>query len=418
MSQKLFRPEVLAHRASWLGGISLAQPVGLWLLAGCAAGTALAVVLFLFLGSYTWRSNVSGQLVPTKGLAVVVAPAAGVVSELSIGEGDHVEKGQRLAVVTVPRTTVATGDTVTALERELEQRRQGLKASLTAQQEMNAAQEAGIRNQLVNARRELAHIDSEMETRKRQIRIAEETLQRFRQLQDEHYVSLLQINQQESSALSWKGELQSLERQAIATRRLIAQLQQSLRELPGQIRVSEATYQRDLAMLEQEQVQTQANGALSIHAPVDGAVSVQIVKAGQAVEQGHPLMVLLPRNSSLEAELHVPSRAIGFVEPGDTVLLRYQAYPYQKFGHHEGKVTRISRSALESDQGRAQAGDGAAGAPYYRVTVALAEQTVVAYGREEHLMPGMSLDADILGERRRLVEWLLEPVYSIKGIGK
>lgn len=54
----------------------------------------------------------------------------------------------------------------------------------------------------------------------------------------------------------------------------------------------------------------------------------------------------LPGDGRLEAELLVSSRAIGFIEPGDRVLLRYQAYPYQKFGHHLGEVARISRSAL------------------------------------------------------------------------
>jgi membrane fusion protein len=121
-------------------------------------------------------------------------------------------------------------------------------------------------------------------------------------------------------------------------------------------------------------------------------------------------MSLLPKGSRLQAQLLVPSAAVGFIEPGDSVLLRYQAYPYQKFGHHRGKVIRVSRSAIAP-----AGGDGQSAEPYYRVLVALDEQSITAYGKQEPLRPGMRLDADILGERRKLYEWVLEPLYSLRG---
>ena len=88
MSQPLFRDEVLkARRTRWLGGISLAQPLRLWILTGLAVMAASAIVLFVTLGTYTRRSTVTGQLVPTKGLATVVAPASGVVTRMDVAEG-------------------------------------------------------------------------------------------------------------------------------------------------------------------------------------------------------------------------------------------------------------------------------------------------------------------------------------------
>lgn len=416
VTESLFRREALeAKRRGWLGGISLAQPLRLWMLTLGAALAAAAIALFLTLGTYTRRSTVTGQLVPSMGLSTVLAPATGVVSRLDVTEGGRVREGQTLAVVTVPRATVAEGDTLAALEQRLLRRRDGLIDGQAAQQQLLAAQESGFRTQLAVARSELAQIETEIGTRREQIRIAEETLQRLRQLEDERYVSLLQIKQQESNALSWQGEMQSLQRQAIAARRSIAQLQQALQELPGQAKATDASLERDLALLEQEQVETQARGALTVNAPVAGSVSAQLVKLGQAVQAGQALLSLLPGDAGLEAELLVPSRAIGFIEPGDRVLLRYQAYPYQKFGHHEGSVARISRSALNPGELGALVGNAQAGEPLYRVTVALAKQAVTAYGNDETLKPGMLVDADILGERRRLIEWIFEPLYSLKG---
>lgn len=412
----LFRKEALeAKRGSWLGAISLAQPLSLWVMTGFAAVAALAIGLFLTLGSYTRRSTVAGHLVPAKGLATVLAPATGVISALQVAEGDRVQDGQSLAVVSLPRATVTEGDTATAMGQRLARRQQSLQDTHRAQSQLLAAQAGGLAAQLAAARRELIQLDQEIATRQGQVRIAEETLQRLRQLQADKYVSALQVNQQEAALLQAAGHVQAMQRQATAARRGLAQLQQAQQELPGQRLANKAGFQRDLAALEQEQVETEARGALAVSAPVTGVVATQLVKPGQAVQAGQPLLSLLPGNGTLEAELLVPSRAIGFIEPGDRVLLRYQAYPYQKFGHQQGTVARISRSALNQGEVQTLLGVAAQSEPLYRVTVRLAKQAITAYGKPELLKPGMALEADVLGEKRRLIEWVFEPLYSLRG---
>ncbi|OAX54399.1 HlyD family secretion protein [Xanthomonas graminis] len=414
MSQSLFREQVLkARRTSWLGGISLAQPLQAWVLAGAAGVVAASVVTFLCIGTYTHRSTVTGQLVPTKGLATVMAPVTGVVTRFDVSEGQRVQAGQMLSVVTVPRATPGSGDTEAALQQHLHQRGEGLRSSEQAQLQQLDAQEQGLRAQLTNLRQELIQVDGEVATRRSQITLANEVLQRWRQLQDSKYVSELQIKQQESSALEYTSQMQALQRQATEMRRTIAQIEQQLRLLPGQRVGVQAEYRRDNAAVELEQVQTQASGALLVTAPVAGVIATQVVKPGQAIQAGQSLLSLLPGDGRLEAELLVPSRAIGFIEPGNTVMLRYQAYAYQKFGHQRGAVVRISRSALTTSELGALIGDAKQGEPYYRVTVALANQTIFAENKQEPLRPGMLLDAEILGEKRRLVEWLFEPLYSL-----
>ena len=108
----------------------------------------------------------------------------------------------------------------------------------------------------------------------------------------------------------------------------------------------------------------------------------------------------------------LPSRAIGFIEPGSRVVLRYQAFPYEKFGQQYGRVDDVSRSALSPADVASLVGQQAR-EPLYRVQVALDRQTVPAYGKAEPLKPGMALEADILMERRRLIEWMFEPLYGI-----
>jgi len=128
---------------------------------------------------------------------------------------------------------------------------------------------------------------------------------------------------------------------------------------------------------------------------------------------------IIPKNSQLQAELYAPSKSVGFISPGDAVLIRYQAYPYQKFGQYQAQVLSISRTAVPSVDLASMAGEvpglARGGEQLYRLRVSLNEQEVMAYGKPQALQSGMLLDADILQESRHLYEWVLEPLYSLTG---
>jgi membrane fusion protein len=415
MTNSLFRKEVMeARQTKWLGSISLSQPLPLWLLTLVAVLIATSIILFLTLGEYTRRTRVNGQLYPSEGLATIASPMMGYLQDVSIKEGERVNAGSILAVVSNSQATINNGDTLQALQASIETRQNGITDNYQAQKQQIAAQQIGVNNQLIAIRGELVQIEKELVTRKLQQVIAEQSLERFRGLKVQRYVTELQLQQQESAALDQRNSVQSLERQKLSTQRLMAQLQQSLGELPAQASSLQAAEKRDIATLDQQSVETAARGQLVIKAPVTGMVSTVIGQAGQAVQPGQALMSILPDNSPLEAHLYVPSRAVGFIEEKDTVLLRYQAFPYQKFGHYKGSVTRISRGALSAAE------LSALGLPttseiYYRVVVRLDSQSINAFGKKEALRPGLVLEADILGEKRKLWEWVLEPLYSLTG---
>lgn len=416
MTEPLFRPEVLeARRRSWLGGISLAQPLPHWLLTGFALLAATAIVLFLTFGEYTRRSRVVGQLVPDLGLATVVAPVSGVLTRQMPDQGARVLDGQALAVINMPRATTSDGDMAAALQAGLVQRRSGIEQGFQSQQALLQAQAAGYQRQRANLRQQLTQIEAGVATRQQQVALSQQTLERFGKLAAQQYVSQVQLKQQQQAVLEQTSELQALQRQKTLVRRNLVQVEQALRELPVQQSLRAAEHTRELAQLERERLQTAANGEVLVQAPINGMIASRLVEPGQSVQAGQPLLSLLPAGSQLQARLLVPSRAVGFIEPGDAVVLRYQAFPHQKFGHYDGKVIRVSRNALSSAGLGALIGNAQAGEPYYRVLVELSRQSVTAYGKPVPLRPGMLLEADILGERRKLYEWVLEPLYSLSG---
>lgn len=404
----LFRREAVeAKRASWLGGIALAQPVRLWVLAilgGIAAATVLGFIAF---GDYTRRSRVSGVLVPDLGLSTVFAPSSGTVAALYAQEGDRVEREASLLLFQSPRVTAAGDDALKEMRSGQHLRLDSHKALQDSQDQQFRVQQSGIWKQRNALIREISQIEREVRTRGEQVRIARETLQRYRLVADQQYVSLVQRDEQEQAVLELLNAKQALQRQEASMRRNLMQLEQALAEVPEARRAARAAAAREEAALRQEAVQIEAQGELLLRAPVAGLVASHLVEAGRSVQAGQPILTLLPRGSSLRAQLLVPSAAVGFVKPGDRVLLRYQAYPYQRFGSHEGVVVLVSHSALSTDSGP--------GDPVYRVIVSLNRQSVLAYGKPEALKPGMRLEADIMGERRRIYEWILEPLYSLTG---
>ncbi len=414
-------PEPLFHaqerhtrRAHRLGHIQLARPLqGRWLTVA-ALLAAFVVLAFLCLASYTPRSTVVGRLVPIQGLVTVTAPVAGVVSWLDVSEGARVSAQGTLALVSIPQATVDAGDTRLAMAQQLQLRHDSLERGHRAGQAQLHAQRQGLLAQLAGARREVLQLEAEVRTRRQQVRIATEALQRLRQLEHRQYVSLLQVTRQQAMVLDYTGQMQGLERQASALRREVVRLRQAVDEVPARAEAASATHAHALAQLRQQRLQADADGALIVRAPVAGMVATRLVSPGQAVQAGQPLVTLLPGDGRLEAELWVPGRAIAFVAPGDDVRLRYQAFPHQTFGHQRGTVLRISRSAIDGSQRPASTREGG-DAPFYRITVRLLHQDIVTRGSRVPLMPGMALSADLMGERRRLIEWVFVPLRALSG---
>ena len=410
MNAPLFRPEVVqARRQDWLGRISLAQPMPVWVGAVFALLAAGAVACLLLFGEYAHRSRVGGQLVPDLGVSTVVAPTSGMVGRMTVEEGASVARDQALVRIDLPRVAASGADAHTGIGRGLDDRDSSSAQLAQAQLAQLAVQEQGQHRQLAMLRTELGQVRAGIATRDAQVRLGRETADRYREVAASGYVSVVQVRQQEQAMLEMLNARQVLERQATALAREIAGLEQALAGLPAQREAIEATARREHALLAQERYRHEADGGVLVKAPLAGLVAHRFVEPGQAVQAGQPLLSLLPEGARLQAQLQVPSRAIGFIRPGDRVRLRYQAYPFQKFGHQGGRVARISRSAVPPVAGAPSS------EPHYRVLVALDRQEVLAYGRPEPLRPGMLLEADILGERRKLHEWLLEPLYSLRG---
>lgn len=106
------------------------------------------------------------------------------------------------------------------------------------------------------------------------------------------------------------------------TEQELSALQSQLAELPLDTSAKTHQLRGQIAQLDAQLAQSEAAAGTVLRAPSAGVISALLVKAGENVTSGQPLLSILPKGSSLEAELLVPSNAIGFVRPGSRVVLR------------------------------------------------------------------------------------------------
>lgn len=413
MGKSLFRQEVLEAQQRGLSGeIVIAAPLSRWLLGGLALALAVALLLFLFLGYYTRRESVNGQLVPSTGLLNVIAPTAGTITQLRVHDGQNVRAGDVLLELSSEQDSAALGNTHAAVSEQLQGQRSRLQSDLKTQDDLSRQQADSLQAKLVLLRSQLTEIDGQIDLQQRQVTSNQDLLQRIKPLESKGYVSVFQVKQQEGALLDAQAQYRALVRQKLDTRQQWEATQQQLNQLPLDKASKRNDTERQLASVAQSLAQNEMQRAIVIRAPHDGVISAVLLKQGQMASSNQPLLSILPSGSQLQAQLLVPSRAVGFIEPGNTVVLRYQAFPYQKFGQHYGRVTDISRSALSPSEVTALVGQQA-NEPLYRVIVALDSQKIMAYGRPEAVKPGMALNADIMMDRRSLIEWVFEPLYGI-----
>jgi membrane fusion protein len=417
-TEPLFRTEVLGEqKAQWLGNVLLQPRLSFSLLAGAAILAALAVLAFLFLASFTRKAHISGWLVPEQGLARIFAPQTGVVTRLYVREGARVAKGRPLMAVSSEVQSEKLGATREQVLHGLEVRHDSLARTRTNQSQIFEEQAADLRRRLeaINAQRRL--FSKEIDFQRTRLDLMDDA--RDRSIRGRDLSTIKRVTSVDQDYLERAAKLQSLERSRISIDLELQQVQSALREVPLRRNNELAQTERSIAELEQEIAESEARRQIVITAPQDGTVTGLQVELGGSANPGTPLMNLVPDGSALQAQLFGPSRAIGFVRPGQRVMLRYQAFPYQKFGLYEGVIESVSGSAVSpaelTQQLAGLAGLYGTNEPIYRVTVNLKQQTVLAYGEAMPLQPGMRVEADVLVESRRLIEWLLDPLYSLTG---
>lgn len=377
-------------------------------------GLLLAVTVtgfgFLATGEYSRREAVAGMLVSDKGAVQVRAPADGIVEVLLVGQGDRVGKGDTLLVIGAG-SGAATNDRLLA-----ENARQSalLQQELTDVRETYPARQRQLEAEVISLEHRRSALEALLANAAGTMSLNLQNLERLRRMQDRGLAADADLDNAEAGRLDAERTLSRVRLELEENGYALVRARHGLEQLQPDFRRQVAGLEKALSELRKQDLHLHAEQNRTIVSPVDGTVSVVFLHQGQSVQARQTLVSVLQSGSRLQAELFVPSRAIGFVRPGQPVSLRLDAFPYQKFGLQTAWVDDISRNVVLPSDNR----DGVAGnEPVYRITAALDRQALTAYGNTWPLRPGMQFRADILLESRSLLEWLLEPLLARTGKG-
>jgi membrane fusion protein len=414
VNRPLFRSEAIEHvKARQYGTVILASSISHRVLTAVFGGIALCILAFFFLFSTTRKAQATGMLLPTSGVIRVTPVQAGIVTDKRIREGQTVKAGQVMFVLTSERSGVSQQSAEKRISTLLERQLLSLRTELKQSETQGTQRMAAARQRIRDLALEVERARSQIGLQGNRVMLAEQSYKRFAELEATKFISSAQLQDKQGELLDQRQRLADLERVHAASKRELVAAEADLADLALQAQRETGVLGRNLSSLEQNLTENEARREILVRAPVDGVVTGIAAEIGQTIAPSTNLASVLPAGAQLEAEIYVPSRSIGFVKLDMPVLLRYQAYPYQKFGQYPARVREVADiSLMPQELGLPQ---GATSEPLYRIRLALDSQTITAYGKRLPLKSGMVIDASIHLDHRRLYEWILEPLFSITG---
>ncbi|QTG10245.1 HlyD family efflux transporter periplasmic adaptor subunit (plasmid) [Rhizobium rhizogenes] len=409
MSETLFRTQAIEHRRRLRGEVMIAQPMSHGVMTAILGVFVVVGATYLMTGTYARKETVQGYIAPTGGLAQLYATKGGIVTRVLVHEGDVVTQGQPMVELSL-ETTGADGQVGEKLRSETQARMQSIDTQITAAKARFDEEGRRLSSRVEGLGGELASQEQRLESERRLQALQTDDAGRYAQLQIKGSGTRFELSRRQQQILAQESVIHELERQKEQRQGDLNDARSQLASLPSERDDKLAQLQGLRSELEQSLAQLQVNRAYVMVAPVAGRVAALQAQPGQTAVVQSPLAALVPAGSNLEANLLVPPRAAGLIQPGQEVRLRVDAFPYQRFGVVSGHVVQVSRATYREGELLAPI---AFKDPVYRVTVSLERTSIAAYGEERPLTPGMTLIGDVITDRRHFTDWVLDPLKAI-----
>jgi membrane fusion protein len=369
------------------------------------------MLVTIVLGSYTRRENLRGMLTPASGLVDVFAPQNGAIRSIAVTDGQTVHTGDLLYVIDTD-TTSRDGATQERILASLRHQRDLLNAQIATKEQLRSAQDRDLQDKAANLRSQVDQDAVQISVQSAFTDVLQRQYNDFSSYVSKGISSNNELQVRQQAWMQAKNTLEGLRNQKLRSEAELTDVEYQLRTNDPRTDSEIGTMHSQILDIDQKIANSEANRSVEIRAPGDGTVTAIMAYAGQTIATNTPLLKIVP-NTELTAELLAPSSAVGFIVPGERVLLRYNAFPYQKFGQYWGTVAGVSQAALSDEQVKSLPIE-AQKATYYRVIVRPDSAYVNVYGHERPLRASMQVDAYVLLDRRPLYEWILEPLYSLR----
>ncbi len=382
-------PQDILHE-TWRLGRNLAFGA-LWL--------AVLLLVTLLLWAYFARLDEvtvgQGQVIPGGKVKLMQSLEGGLLSELNVAEGDHVEPGQVLARI---------DDTANAANwREAVGRRLALLASMTRlKAEASGARSIDFPKDVRRLRPDLVRDETALfNSRQHELSQATDAVERSR--------AMVAKELGMAQPLVAKGALSQVE--VLRLERTVNELQAQMNDRKNRFR-SDAYDQYSRLQIEQQRAREAEIAAedklvrTQLKAPVRGVVKkIVVTTLGGVVPPGGEVMEIVPAETGLLVEVRVRPGDIAFIANGQKAVVKLTAYDYSIYGQLPATVTHISADTLVEER---------SGETYYKVQVRAATDYLEHNGTQLPILPGMTASVDILTGHKSVLDYLLKPLIKVK----
>jgi membrane fusion protein len=405
----MFRPEALSYRADRLSGdVALAVPVAWQSIGYLIFAGVVAAIIFLTFAGYARVEVATGFIVPDKGVSTIQPTRNGIVTALWVKDGQNVSAGAELATIRSEEEGSASMSPAAQIEAAVGRQDASLvnqmvasSASADAQLRQLAAQRTGLMG-------EIDQLRSQIELQRSLIVSAQKDYDRVRAVAERGFISLRDLQAREETLIGRQQGLSQLTQSLAVKQAALSEADRSGEQIMAQTQAQNAGLSAARAEVAQQAANAAGSRAYVLRAPVAGRVTALTARVGQSVNPQSPVMTIVPAGSVLQAELAIPGTAIGFIRPGQVVRLAIDAFPFQRFGTIKGRIKTVASSAVSA---RTVEGGTVA---VYPVIITLDQSYIIAFGRRQPLVPGMSVTARIVTDKQSLLTWLFEPLFAVR----
>lgn len=409
----LFRREVIEGRKKyWLGEVIIASPPSLRYSAMTAIIIVVTIALFICFFSYTKKQQISGVLMPDKGVIKIFSPQPGLIQKVFIKEGENVVQGEPLFVISNDRSSQGEATTQQSISEQIRTRLRLYRNTIDELDSGWSADKTSLARQLQQLNAQIALQESQERNQQQLALLLERRVTQYQTLWGQQYVSLEQLQRVKEESLRQNGALEASRSELINGRKALLERTNEMTQMDSNYQKQRNEIQSKIASAEQELAESELKREIIIRATEPGTVTALTATVGQYFDGHAPLVSIIPENSRLLAYLYAPGNAVGFIRPKSDVWLRYPAWPWQKFGQYHGIVISVSKVALTQNEMELFE-NKESGVPLYRIVVRPDSNVVNIYGEKTPLQAGMQLEADVVRDRRRLYEWIFEPLLKI-----
>ena len=399
------------------------------------SGTLLLLILWAGMTHVREVASSPGQVMPSGHVQVIQHLEGGMVREIRVRDGDVVDKGEVLMKLD---PTSATSDLnqlkqqqmALAMEAErnralIEKRQPDFSAFPDADAKVIAEQEQAfasmttarsgeadvIRAQVEQRREALKSAQAQAQSLQQNLRIGEENLGIKKGLYEKGYYSRLSYLDKQENVNNTRGQYHSVMQDI---QRIRSEISEYESRLSSAHQTSEERAHQELSRLQNEQAKnTEALAKFSdrvnrleVRAPVRGIVKgVEVTTIGGIATPGQKLMEIVPLDNALNVEARIRPSDVGALRTGLPVRVRVQAFDYTRFGGVEGVLENVSATTfVDADRHN-----------YYKGIIRLEHNYVGEDNKKNLLVPGMTVDADIITGERSLLAYLLKPIRAAAG---